>query len=210
MLEIHDHMSRRTRGCLDGHFLIAMPGMTDPRFERTVIFVCAHSEDGAMGFILNRPQPLRFSELVENLDLDSHKRRSGSNKSRKVGVSDCARDFPIQLGGPVDTGRGFVLHSDDYMSESTMPVNDDLCLTATVDILRAIKDGQGPERGIMLLGYAGWGPGQLEQEMAANAWLSCPARDDIVFDLDHSAKYNRVLAHMGVTPAMLSTETGHA
>ena len=209
MLGIEDHLSRRDRGCLDGHFLVAMPGMTDERFERTVIFVCAHSENGAMGFILNRPQSLRFEELVENLDLDGRKQAKGS-AARKSGVSEGARDFPIQLGGPVDSGRGFVLHSDDYVSKSTMPVNDDLCLTATVDILRAIKDGCGPERGIMLLGYAGWGPGQLESEISANAWLSCPASDDLVFDPDHSGKYDRVLAHMGISPAMLSTEAGHA
>jgi len=209
MLGIEDHLSRRKRGCLDGHFLVAMPGMNDERFERSVIFVCAHSDDGAMGFILNRPQPLGFEELLENLDLDSQARRK-ADASRKVGMSECARDFPIQFGGPVDTGRGFVLHSDDYMSESTMPVNDDLCLTATVDILRAIKDGCGPERGVMLLGYAGWAPGQLEAEIAANAWLSCPASDEIVFDRDHSSKYERVLNHMGVSPAMLSMEAGHA
>lgn len=209
MFGIDDHLNRRKRGCLDGHFLVAMPGMNDERFQRAVIFVCAHSDDGAMGFILNRPQPLKFQELVENLDLDNRPQRRGRAPD-KTGVSECARNFLIQLGGPVDTGRGFVLHSDDYMSQSTMPVNDDLCLTATVDILRAIKDGCGPERGIMLLGYAGWGPGQLESEIAANVWLTCQAKDDIVFDPDHSAKYDRVLAHMGVSPAMLSIQAGHA
>jgi putative transcriptional regulator len=206
---IENHLSRRKRGCLDGHFLIAMPGMSDERFERTVIFVCAHSDEGAIGFILNRPQPLQFSELLENIDLDSQphsKERPAATKR----VTDCARDFPIQLGGPVDAGRGFVIHSDDYTSQSTLPVNDDLCLTATVDILRAIKEGHGPRRGIMLLGYAGWGPGQLESEVSANAWLSCPAREDLVFDQDHSGKYDRVLNHMGITPAMLSIQAGHA
>ena len=207
MLGIEDHLSRRKRGCLDGHFLVAMPGMTDQRFERSVIFICAHSEDGAMGFILNRPQYMRFEELVETLNLDGD-RKDCSSRLSAARRRDC--DFPIQLGGPLDSGRGFVLHSDDYMSQSTMPVNDDLCLTATIDILRAIREGRGPERGIMLLGYAGWAPGQLESEITANAWLSCPARDDIVFDPDHSGKYDRVLAHMGVTPAMLSTQAGHA
>ncbi|MGJ8571762.1 MAG: YqgE/AlgH family protein [Hoeflea sp.] len=209
MLGIEKQLSRGGRGCLDGHFLIAMPGMDDERFERTVIFVCAHSEDGAMGFILNRPQPVQFQELLDNLDIE----KDGGDRehdSLKSALSDRARDFPIQLGGPVDSGRGFVLHSDDYMSESTMPVNDDLCLTATVDILRAIKEGHGPKRGIMLLGYAGWAAGQLESEIAANTWLSCPARDDIVFDQDHSGKYDRVLAHMGIHPAMLSNQSGHA
>lgn len=209
MLGIEKQLSRASRGCLDGHFLIAMPGMDDERFERTVIFVCAHSQDGAMGFILNRPQPVQFQELLDNLDIE----KGGGDKehdSLTNAVGDRARDFPIQLGGPVDSGRGFVLHSDDYMSESTMPVNDDLCLTATVDILRAIKEGRGPKRGIMLLGYAGWAAGQLESEIAANTWLSCPGQDDIVFDQDHSGKYDRVLAHMGIHPAMLSNQSGHA
>lgn len=209
MVGIEKQLSRASRGCLDGHFLIAMPGMNDERFERTVIFVCAHSEDGAMGFILNRPQPVQFHELLNNLDLDSGD-GTKERDSLKDDVSECARDFPIQLGGPVDAGRGFVLHSDDYMSESTMPVNEDLCLTATVDILRAIKEGRGPRRGIMLLGYAGWAAGQLETEIAANTWLSCPGRDDLVFDQDHSGKYDRVLAHMGIHPAMLSNQAGHA
>ncbi len=209
MIGIEKKLSRGNRGCLDGHFLIAMPGMNDERFERSVIFLCAHSDDGAMGFIVNRPQPLQFQELLDSLDLDS-RGKSRSRPGSKEEVSDSARKFPIQLGGPVDAGRGFVLHSDDYMSESTVTVNDDLCLTATVDILRAIKEGRGPERGIMLLGYAGWAAGQLESEIAANTWLSCPGREDLVFDQDHSGKYDRVLASMGIQPAMLSNQAGHA
>lgn len=209
MIGIEDHMTRKKRGCLDGHFLVAMPGMSDERFERAVIFVCAHSEDGAMGFILNRPQPLRFEQIVENLDLGdlSHGK---ADRPMENDICHRARDFPIQFGGPVDPGRGFVLHSDDYISRSTMPVNDELCLTATTDILRAIKDGCGPVRGIMLLGYSGWSAGQLEAEMTANTWLSCPAWDALVFDPDHCAKYDRVLGHMGVSPAMLSMQAGHA
>lgn len=209
MLGIEKNLSRRNRGCLDGHFLIAMPGMEDERFERTVIFVCAHSEEGAMGFILNRPQPLQFQELLDNLNLDKRE-QSNDSPAVEADASEHARNFPIQLGGPVDAGRGFVLHSDDYTSQSTMPVNDDLCLTATVDILQAIKEGRGPRRGIMLLGYAGWGAGQLESEISSNTWLSCPGQDDIVFDQDHSGKYDRVLACMGITPAMLSIQVGHA
>jgi len=209
MLGIENNLSRRKRGCLDGHFLIAMPGMDDERFERTVIFVCAHSEEGAMGFILNRPQPLQFQELLDNLNLDKRE-QSNDSPAVEADASEYARNFPIQLGGPVDAGRGFVLHSDDYTSQSTMPVNDDLCLTATVDILQAIKEGRGPRRGIMLLGYAGWGAGQLESEISSNTWLSCPGQDDIVFDQDHSGKYDRVLAGMGITPAMLSIQAGHA
>lgn len=206
MFGIENNLSRGNRGCLDGHFLLAMPGMSDQRFERTVIFLCAHSEDGAMGFIVNRPQPLRFEELLDSLNLGSGETSPGS----RSGVSDRARNFPIQLGGPVETGRGFVLHSDDYASRSTIPVNEDLCLTATVDILRDIREGRGPRCGIMLLGYAGWGPGQLENEIGANTWLSCPGQDDIVFDQDHSGKYDRVMASMGIKPAMLSNQAGHA
>jgi len=209
MFGIDKQMSQGERGCLDGHFLIAMPGMDDERFERTVIFVCAHSKDGAMGFILNRPQPVQFQDLLDSLDLDEAEKATVSS-GLSADVNDSASNFPIQLGGPVETGRGFVLHSDDYQSQATIPVNDDLCLTATVDILRAIKAGHGPQRGIMLLGYAGWAPGQLESEIAANTWLSCPGQDDIVFDQDHSGKYDRVLAHMGIQPAMLSNQAGHA
>ena len=203
MIGIETQLAGSRRGCLDGHFLLAMPGMADERFRRSVIFICAHSEDGAMGFILNKPQPMRFQELVSRIGLDSKHRK-------QVTKSAQTEDFPIQSGGPVDTGRGFVLHSDDYISESTMPVNDDLCLTATLDILRAIHEGRGPDKAVMMLGYAGWSAGQLEQEMAANAWLSCPAHDELVFDRDHATKYDRVLARMGVSPAMLSLETGHA
>lgn len=212
MIKLDDQLTARKRGCLDGHFLAAMPGMADERFSRTVIFVCAHSEDGAMGFVLNRPQGMRFPELMRKLGLDCS---SGPGASTSAGRrsetrTGTAPDFPILSGGPVDTGRGFVLHSDDYLSQSTMPVNDDLCLTATIDILRAIREGRGPNRGIMLLGYAGWAPGQLENEMAANSWLSCPAHDDLVFDTEISEKYDRVLALMGVSPAMLSMQSGHA
>jgi len=199
-----DHLSAKERGCFDGHFLVAMPGMEDERFQRTVIFVCAHSDDGAMGFVVNRPQNLKFDRLMSKLvderpELDLGEPPAGLRT-----------DFPVLAGGPVDTGRGFVLHTDDYQSQSTMPVNDELCLTATVDILQAIHRGNGPRRGIMLLGYAGWAAGQLEAEMAANSWLSCPADDNLVFDTETDDKYDRVLKLMGVAPAMLSMAAGHA
>jgi putative transcriptional regulator len=205
MTKPEEHLSFRERGCLDGHFLIAMPNMPDERFHRTVVFICAHSDDGAMGFIINRPQGMRFSELIGKLDLENSARISAAGSASGEPV-----EFPVLSGGPVDTGRGFVLHTDDYHSQSTMPVSDELCLTATVDILRAINEGRGPERGIMLLGYAGWAPGQLEEEMAANSWLSCPASDEIVFDAFTDDKYERVLEMMGVKPAMLSMQAGHA
>lgn len=200
-----DQLSTRERGCFDGHFLVAMPGMDDERFERTVIFICAHSEDGAMGFVINRQQGMGFDELIKKLEMD----KPGRDISAVAPAGEPV-DFPVLAGGPVDPGRGFVLHSDDYQSQSTMPVSDELCLTATVDILQAINEGRGPLRGIMLLGYAGWGPGQLEEEVAANSWLSCPATEDIVFDLATDDKYNRVLKLMGVAPEMLSLQAGHA
>ncbi|MBW3096925.1 YqgE/AlgH family protein [Pseudohoeflea coraliihabitans] len=199
------HLQPRERGALDGHFLVAMPGLEDERFHRTVIFICAHSSDGAMGFVVNRMQGMRFPDLMRKLELEKSGTKLSAALAEGAGV-----DFPVLAGGPVDTGRGFVLHSHDYHSQSTMPVNDDLCLTATIDILQAIHQGVGPDRGIMLLGYAGWGPGQLEEEVAANSWLSCPASEDLVLDLEISDKYERVLRMMGVAPEMLSSQAGHA
>lgn len=209
MSKIENLGDQRKRGCLDGHFLVAMPGMADERFTRTVVFICAHSEDGAMGFVLNRPQGMAFDELISKLGIETRETALEGYQPQKSSRY-CKGDVPVLAGGPVETGRGFVLHTDDYACQSTIPVNDDLCLTATVDILRAIRQGNGPQKGIMLLGYAGWAAGQLESEIAANVWLSCPASDDLVFDRDYSDKYDRVLAMMGVSPAMLSMQSGHA
>ena len=192
----------KERSYLDGQLLVAMPHMLDSNFDRTVIYICAHSKDGAMGFIINRPQPISFCDLLVQLDVIS--------QSETIRLPNRIRDVPVQSGGPVDTGRGFVLHSDDYLTESTMPVSDELCMTATVDILRAMSKGQGPDRAMMMLGYAGWGAGQLEAEIVKNGWLTCPATDDIVFDRSLPDKYDRVLASMGINPAMLSSEAGHA
>ena len=193
---------KRERGILDGQFLIAMPGMFDSNFSRTVIFVCAHSEDGAMGFVLNRPQQLTFPDVLLHLHI--------IDQDQAIRLPGVTRDFQIQTGGPVETGRGFVLHSDDYLSESSIPVNDDICLTATLDIVRAISRGHGPQRGLMMLGYAGWGAGQIENEIGANGWLSCPAQEDLIFDTNLDSKYERALGLMGISPAMLSAEAGHA
>jgi putative transcriptional regulator len=192
----------RERGFLDGQFLIAMPGMFDTNFARTVIFVCAHSEDGAMGFILNRPQRLTFPDVLLHLQL--------LDPDEAIRLPSATREFQIQAGGPVETGRGFVLHSDDYLSDSSIPVSDDICLTATLDIVRAISRGEGPLKATMLLGYAGWGPGQLEAEITQNGWLTCPAQEELIFGRDLDEKYDRALALMGVSPAMLSTDSGHA
>ncbi|MDX0785623.1 YqgE/AlgH family protein [Sinorhizobium medicae] len=194
--------SIRERGFLDGQFLIAMPGMFDANFARTVIFVCAHSEDGAMGFILNRPQRLTFPDVLLHLQL--------LDPDEVIRLPSTTREFPIQAGGPVETGRGFVLHSDDYLSDSSIPVSDDICLTATLDIVRAISRGEGPVKATMLLGYAGWGPGQLEAEITQNGWLTCPAQEELIFSRNLDEKYDRALALMGVSPAMLSTDSGHA
>ncbi|MBT9368780.1 YqgE/AlgH family protein [Rhizobium sp. CSW-27] len=193
---------RQERGFLDGQFLIAMPGMQDGNFERTVVYVCAHSPAGAMGFIINRSQPISFAEILLHLKL--------VDQPEAIMLPSHTRDFPILGGGPVETGRGFVLHSDDYSSESSIPVSDDISLTATIDIVRAIYDGRGPSRATMLLGYAGWGPGQLEAEIVANGWLNCPASEDLIFDTALEGKYDRALALLGVRPELLSREAGHA
>jgi putative transcriptional regulator len=192
----------RERGFLDGQFLIAMPGMQDGNFARSVVYVCAHSDAGAMGFVINRAQEISFTDVLLHLKL--------MEQSEAIMLPQPTRDIPILAGGPVETGRGFVLHSDDFKSESSIPVSDEISLTATLDIIRAICDGRGPARATMLLGYAGWGPGQLEMEIGANGWLNCPASDDLVFDTALDAKYERALALLGVSPEMLSTEAGHA
>ena len=194
--------SKRERGFLDGQFLIAMPGMADANFARTVVYICAHSDDGAMGFVINRPQQLSFSDVLLHLDL--------VEEDEVIRLPGSTLDFPIRSGGPVESGRGFVLHSDDYLSESSIPVSDDICLTATLDIVRAISRGRGPQKGLMMLGYAGWGAGQIENEIGANGWLSCPAQEELIFDTNLDSKYERALGLMGITPAMLSAEAGHA
>lgn len=200
---IHTRSSgKRERGFLDGQFLIAMPGVFDQNFARTVIYICAHSPAGAMGFILNRRQAITLPEILLHLNMiDQHD---------AIMLPQHMKDFPIQTGGPVDTGRGFVLHSDDYLTDSSIPVSEDICLTATLDILRAISDGGGPRRATMLLGYAGWAGGQLEAEIANNGWLHCAPSEELIFDRKLDDKYERALALMGISPAMLSNEAGHA
>lgn len=191
-----------TRGFLDDQFLIAMPGMKDDRFARSVIYVCAHSDEGAMGLIINQTQPLRFPDLLVQLGI--------INEQEAIRLPPPTRDFVVRNGGPVDRSRGFVLHSDDYMVESSLPVSEDICLTATIDILRAISSGRGPRKALMALGYAGWGAGQLEHEIAENGWLTCPASVDLLFDSDIERKYDRIMASIGIDPARLSQTAGHA
>jgi len=182
---------------LTGQLLIAMPQMLDPRFARSVVYVCAHSEDeGAMGLVVNKLlNSLTMDELFTHLQLDP----GGLGGSR-----------PVHFGGPVEPGRGFVLHTSDYREDATLVVGDGFAVTATIEILRAIGKGEGPRRSLLALGYAGWAPGQLDAEMQANGWLSVPADSDLVFDDDFDAKWQRALAKLGVDLTLLSTEAGHA
>jgi putative transcriptional regulator len=190
------------RGFLDDQFLIAMPGMKDDRFTRTVIYVCAHSDEGAMGLIINQAQQMLFPDLLVQLGI--------LDEQEAIRLPPQARDFVIRNGGPVDRSRGFVLHTGDYKVDSSLPVSGDICLTATVDILRAISLGRGPRRALMALGYYGWGAGQLEREIADNGWLTCPAIPEFLFDSDMDRKYDRILASIGVDLAHLSVTAGHA
>jgi len=192
------------RGYLDGQLLIAMPVMGDPRFERSVIYLCAHSAEGAMGIMVNRPaSSIEFPELLVQLNI--------INKTDEIKLPENAESMKVLRGGPVDTGRGFVLHSSDfYIENATLPIDDKICLTATVDILRAIAKGTGPKHAILALGYAGWAPGQLETEIQDNGWLHCDADPDLIFGGDVEEKYTRALRKIGIDPGMLSNEAGHA
>ncbi|OEI82234.1 YqgE/AlgH family protein [Brucella sp. BO3] len=190
------------QGFLNGQFLLAMPGMSDERFARSVVYICAHSDEGAMGFIINQLQPVQFPDLLRQIGV--------IGDEDLIILPDRAQHMVVRNGGPVDRTRGFVLHSDDYMVDSTMPVSDDVCLTATVDILRAIYGGGGPERALMALGYSGWAPGQLEMEVAENGWLTCDAPLDMLFDSDIEGKYSRLMLHMGIDMSRLVSDAGHA
>jgi len=194
--------SATKRGFLENQFLIAMPGMKDDRFARSVIYICAHTEEGAMGLIINQAQQMQFPDLLVQLGI--------MDEEEVIRLPPSARDFVVQNGGPVDRSRGFVLHSGDYRVESSLPVSTDICLTATVDILRAISTGRGPQKAMMALGYSGWGAGQLEREIADNGWLTCPVRPELLFDSDMERKYDRILASIGIDLAHLSPTAGHA
>ena len=182
---------------LAGKLLIAMPGMGDPRFEHSVIFLCAHSDDGAMGLIVNKPvDDLQISQLLGQLGIEP-----------QPGM----RDIRIHIGGPVEHGRGFVLHTADYRAEgSTLKVDSRFGMTATLDVLQALADGAGPEKSLLALGYAGWGPGQLEREIMANGWLTCEASEDLVFSAANPRKWQEALHSLGVDPLSLSTSAGRA
>jgi putative transcriptional regulator len=191
-------------GYLDGQLLIAMPVMGDPRFERSVIYMCAHSSEGAMGIVVNRPAgSIDFPELLVQLDI--------IQEADQIKLPENAESMKVLKGGPVDTGRGFVLHSSDfYIENATLRIDDGICLTATVDILKAIAKGSGPKHAILALGYAGWAPGQLENEIQGNGWLHCDADQDLIFGGDVEEKYARALRKIGIDPGMLSNDAGHA
>jgi putative transcriptional regulator len=178
--------------------------LRDGPFARAVVYLCAHRKDGAMGIIVNqRAETIDFPQLLVQLDV--------VKPDESIVLPPRAGDVRVLRGGPVEKGRGFVLHSRDYfVDNSTVTIADDICLTATLDILRAIAGGKGPEKAVLALGYAGWSSGQLESEILANGWLNCPADPSLVFDSDLASKYDRALAKIGVNAAMLSSEAGHA
>lgn len=192
-----ENMEMETPEHLDGKLLVAMPSMGDPRFAHSVIYICAHSPEGAMGLIVNKPAPdLDFTELLKQLGITAERPIEG---------------VKVHFGGPVEHGRGFVLHSRDYASgEGTLAVDDNIGMTATLDILEDISLGVGPKSCLLALGYAGWGPGQLEDEIRNNGWLVCDADPEIVFDMDDARKWEAALARLGIDPRMLSGAGGRA
>lgn len=187
-------------GYLTGQMLIAMPQMQDPRFVKTVIYMCAHSADGAMGLVVNKlMDSVSFPDLLEQLEIEPVGGREDS--------------IEVHFGGPVETGRGFVLHTDDYLQDSTLEITNGMALTATIDILKAIADGEGPEQSMLALGYAGWGPGQLDGEIQENGWLSAPADRELLFGTATDDKWEAAMAKLGIDTGMinrLSGDAGHA
>ena len=181
---------------LSGKVLIAMPTMTDPRFFKAVIYMCAHSMEGAMGLVINRSlDSLTFPDLLDQLSIPA---------------LETAERIVVHFGGPVESGRGFVLHSPDYLQDSSMIVDEQIALTATVDILKAMATGSGPRHSMLALGYAGWGPGQLDNEILRNGWLHVDADEELVFGPDNEHKWENAMAKIGIDPRMLSDEAGHA
>jgi putative transcriptional regulator len=181
---------------LSGQLLVAMPGLQDPRFAKTVIYLCAHNADGAMGLVVNREiDAISFPDLLEQLDIEP---------------SGDVEPIRVHFGGPVESGRGFVLHSPDYVQDTTMVVDGEVALTATIDILKAIAGGSGPRRRLLALGYAGWGPGQLDTEIKANGWLHVAADADLVFGADLEGKWQRAMGKLGIDPRMRSDEARNA
>jgi putative transcriptional regulator len=192
-----EYTTTHEAGFLKGQLLVAMPAMQDLRFDRSVIYMCAHSKDGAMGLVINKPAPnITFTELMEQLGIET---------------GGGFQDIRVHFGGPVETSRGFVLHSSDYfLEEATLRVTPDIGLTATVDILRALVGGAGPRHSILALGYAGWSSGQLEAELQANGWLHCPADENLLFGVGMDDKWAAAMKRIGIDPAQLSGQAGRA
>jgi putative transcriptional regulator len=185
-----------TTDWLTGQLLIAMPNMPDVRFARSVIYICSHGPTGAMGIVLNRLYgEANFHSLLDQLNITT---------------TPITPNIAIHHGGPVETTRGFVLHSADYVREGTIRVDDNTGLSATLEILQAIAEGRGPDKFLMALGYTGWDSGQLDGEIKANGWITAPADDAILFDGDLETKWDRALAKIGISPSLLSIESGHA
>lgn len=186
----------RSSDRLAGQFLVALPTMTDPRFTRAVIYIVSHGPEGTMGLIVNRMLgSMSFADLLAQLDIP---------------FGESTPSIRIHYGGPVETGRGFVLHSDEFNRDGTTVLDNGLAMTSTIDVLRALADGQGPTRSLLALGYAGWQAGQLEVELQGNGWLTVPADPQLLFDADIESKWERAIAALGITPAALSVSTGRA
>jgi putative transcriptional regulator len=191
-----DSEDSKEDGYLTGQLLVAMPQMLDERFAKSVIYLCAHTEDGAMGLVVNKLlENIDFPDLLDQLDLSP---------------APGGDDIRVHFGGPVESGRGFVLHTSDYVQDATMVIDDQIAMTATTDILRDIAEGDGPRNSLLALGYAGWGPGQLDTEIQANGWLSVAADDTLVFGTDPDTMWKGALAKMGIDVSMLSGDAGHA
>jgi putative transcriptional regulator len=181
---------------LKHQFLIAMPAMVDPNFSGSVVYICDHSERGALGLVINRPTELTLETLFDRIDL-------------KLEIAPI-KALPVYFGGPVQTERGFVLHGPPQSYSSTLPITEEVSLTTSKDVLEAVAGGGGPDKMLVTLGYSGWGAGQLESEIAANAWLTVKAQSDIIFDMPAEEKYNAALKLLGIDTTQLSGQAGHA
>ncbi len=183
-------------GYLEGQLLVAMPQMTDPRFAKSVIYMCAHSADGAMGLVVNkRISSITFPDLMRQLNIDA---------------GPSTEHICVHFGGPVESERGFVLHSDDYAQESTLRIDGGVALTTTIDVLRAIANERCPRRSLLALGYAAWEPGPLDAEIEANGWLHVASDEELVFGADLDGRWDKAMAKLGIDPAALSGAAGHA
>ncbi len=190
--------AKSASGYLTGQLLVAMPGMTDERFEKAVIYMCVHSlDEGAMGLIVNKPLPdVRFGDILNNLNI-------------KPMSNSCTR-VQVHRGGPVQTQLGFILHSGDYQRDGTLAVTSEICLSTTTEILKAIAEGTGPQKNLMALGYAGWDSRQLDEEIKRNAWLNVPADAELLFSTDYESKWDKAIAKLGIASHQLSGIAGHA